>query len=74
MKIIGVPPARLRADEERVCASAVLEAGDAITVYAGRRHLTLRAGDLDHYALGRGRRGRKLPRGFQRVDRIVAER
>ncbi len=74
VKIIGVPPARLRGGEERVCSIAVLEEGAALTVYAGRRHLKLRLADLEHYALGRGRRGRKLPRGFQRVDRIAAER
>jgi topoisomerase-4 subunit A len=50
----------------------VVPANGPLTVYAGKRHLTLGPGDLDHYALGRGRRGKKLPRGLQRVDRIEA--
>jgi topoisomerase-4 subunit A len=72
VKIIQVPPGRFRAGQEQVGAVAVIEPGAALTVHAGKRHLTLRPADLEHYALGRGRRGRKLPRGLQRVDRLVA--
>jgi topoisomerase-4 subunit A len=70
IKIIQVPPAKLRTREEHVAALTVLAHGTPLTVYAGRRHLTLRAGDLEHYRVGRGRRGRKLPRGLQRVERL----
>ena len=72
MKIIQIPPAKLKSREEYVCAITVVPANGPLTVYAGKRHLTLGPGDLDHYALGRGRRGKKLPRGLQRVDRIEA--
>ncbi len=51
---------------------AVLADEDALTVWAGKRHLTLKRAELDHYRGERGRRGNKLPRGFQRVDRIEA--
>ena len=37
---------------------------------AGKRYLVLRAADLNAYEGERGRRGNKLPRGFQKVDRI----
>ena len=70
VKIIQVPPARLKAREEYVAAITVVPDGAPLTVHAGRRHLTLRAADLEHYRVGRGRRGRKLPRGLQRVDRM----
>jgi len=72
VKMIQIPPAKLKAREEHVAALALVPAGAALTVHAGRRHLTLRAADLGHYELGRGRRGRKLPRGLQRVDRMEA--
>ena len=36
--------------------------------------LTLKAGDLEHYYGERGRRGAKLPRGFQNVDAMSVER
>ena len=72
LKIIGIPPARLKAGEERVVAIAVVPDAGHLTVYAGKRHVTLKASDLEHYQVGRGRRGRKLPRGLQRVDALVA--
>ena len=70
MKIIQIPTARLKAREEHVVGVVSLPAGAALTLHAGKRRLTLRPADLEPYHLGRGRRGRKLPRGLQRVDRI----
>jgi len=55
-------------------ALAVLASGDELTVYSGKRHLTLKAGDLEHYRGERGRRGNKLPRGFQKVDSVAVVR
>ncbi len=70
LKIIQIPAARVKAREEYVVAVLAIPAGQPLTVHAGRRHLTLKPSDLDRYVLERGRRGRKLPRGFQRVDRL----
>lgn len=69
-KIIGIPSGRVADRLEFVVSMTVLPAEGAVTVYAGRRHLTLKAGDLAHYHGERGRRGNKLPRGFQNVDRV----
>ena len=69
-KIINIPTARVAEGVEFVVAIAVLTTEDALTVYAGRRHHKLKASDLEHYRGERGRRGNKLPRGFQNVDRI----
>ena len=71
-KLMGIPPARVKAREEFLVAVAVLGENDALTVWAGKRHLTLKAAELAHYRGERGRRGSKLPRGFQRVERISA--
>ncbi|NOX77214.1 MAG: DNA topoisomerase IV subunit A [Gammaproteobacteria bacterium] len=70
-KIIGIPPARVAAREEFVVGMAVVPEGESLTIYAGKRHLTLKPRDLQHYEGERGRRGAKLPRGFQRVDAMV---
>jgi len=70
VKIIQIPPAKLKSREEFVAAVAVIPEGADITIHAGKRRLTLKATDLSDYHMERGRRGRKLPRGFQRVDRI----
>lgn len=72
-KIIGVPAAKVTTREEYVVAVTVLPAGRGVTLFAGKRHITLKSGDLEHYLGERGRRGNKLPRGFQRVDAMAVE-
>ena len=46
----------------------VVPEGASVTLHAGKRKLTLKPADLEHYYGERGRRGNKLPRGLQRVD------
>lgn len=72
-KIIGIPSARLQVREEFMVAVAVLVEGQTLRVWAGKRHLQLKLKDMEHYMGERGRRGHKLPRGFQRVDRVEVE-
>ncbi|QFU77550.1 DNA topoisomerase IV subunit A [Halioglobus maricola] len=72
-KIIGIPPARVQARGEWVVSVQVLREGDALVVHAGKRHHKLKFSDLEHYRGERGRRGNKLPRGFQKVDAMVVE-
>ncbi len=69
-KIINIPSARVAERIEFVVAMTTVTAEDTLTVYAGRRHHNLKSADLQHYQGERGRRGNKLPRGFQNVDRI----
>lgn len=71
-KIISIPSAKVITREEFVVGVAVVARGEALTLFAGKRHITLKASDLEHYLGERGRRGNKLPRGFQRVDSIEA--
>jgi len=67
-KIIGIPAAKAKAREEYVAALAVVPEGAALTIRSGKRHFTLKPSDLDLYQGERGRRGKLLPRGFQRVE------
>jgi len=67
-KIIGIPAKRAAAREEVVVALAVVPEGARLKLRSGKRHLTLKAADLNAYEGERGRRGSKLPRGFQKVD------
>ncbi len=55
-------------------AVKVLSDRDSLVIYSGKRHLTLKGEDLKHYRGERGRRGNKLPRGFQKVDSTQVER
>ena len=73
-KIIGIPGERVASREEYLTDLAVLPAGSTLVLQAGKRTLSLRADDLEHYKGERGRRGNKLPRGFQRVDALLVER
>lgn len=69
-KIINIPSARASAREELVVALAILSPEDTLLVHAGRQHLRLKPADIEHYRGERGRRGNKLPRGYQRVDSL----
>lgn len=74
-KIMNIPSARAQSREEYVIAVSVIHPGQQLTLYSGKRHITLKASDLEHYRGERGRRGNKLPRGFQKVDQVeVAEK
>lgn len=70
-KIMNIPSARAKTREEYVMAVCVISPGQLLTLYSGKRHITLKASDLEHYRGERGRRGNKLPRGFQKVDQVA---
>lgn len=72
-KIIGVPGDRVASREEFVTDLAVIPEGATLVLQAGKRTLSLKGDDLEHYKGERGRRGSKLPRGFQRVDGLQVE-
>ena len=69
-KIINIPASRLADRQEYVADYAIIENGGSLIVYSGKRHHVIKKKDLEHYFGERGRRGRRLPRGFQRVDRL----
>lgn len=69
-KIMNIPSARVQEREEFMLSAVPITADDTLIVYAGKRHLNMRMSDLEHYQGERGRRGNKLPRGFQKVDRV----
>lgn len=73
-KIMSVPPARVAAREELMIDITVLSSSDTLTIHSGKRHITLKFGDLAHYRGERARRGLKLPRGFQKVERLEVNR
>jgi len=72
-KLISIPGERVAKREEYVVDLAVVPAGASLTLQAGKRPYTLKGSDLEHYRAERGRRGNKLPRGFQRVDSLQVE-
>ncbi len=69
-KIVQIPPKKVVAREEYLIDVAVLSERDTLLIYAGKRHYKIRFSELGNYLGERGRRGNKLPRGFQKVDRM----
>ncbi|MEZ0153109.1 MAG: DNA topoisomerase IV subunit A [Candidatus Reddybacter sp.] len=69
-RIINIPTSRLQAREEFMLTVAVVAEGQSLVIYSGKRHHNVKFADLQHYIGERGRRGHKLPRGFQKVDRV----
>jgi topoisomerase-4 subunit A len=67
-KMISIPTSRAADREELVVAIACVQPSDLLTAYAGKRFMSFAEKDLEEYLGERGRRGLKLPRGFQRID------
>jgi len=72
-KLIGIPTDRAAKREEWLVDFAVLPVQATLVLVAGKRTLSLKFSDLEYYQGERGRRGNKLPRGFQRVDELRVE-
>ncbi|HRF64191.1 MAG TPA: DNA topoisomerase IV subunit A [Candidatus Competibacter sp.] len=64
-KIIDLP------GEESLVTLILVPPGKGMVLTAGKRDLKLKLADLENYAGERGRRGKPLPRGFQRVERLI---
>ena len=59
------------AQPERLAALLLVPCGKGVILTAGKRDFKLKPADLESYAGERGRRGKPLPRGFQRVERLI---
>ena len=70
LKLIDIPKARRGGEGEWVVGIATVPEGEAVTLYAGQRKLTLKWPDLVGYGGARASRGGLLPRGLRGVDRI----
>jgi topoisomerase-4 subunit A len=69
-KILAIPAAKAKSGEERIAALAVVYQGGSLAIRSGKRTFTLKPSDLDAFQGERGRRGKLLPRGFQRVESL----
>lgn len=70
IKMINIPPKLLKPRDEIVKAVAIFNEAEHLLVYSGKRHLRLKRKDIEHYIGERGKRGRKLPKGYQQVKGI----
>jgi topoisomerase-4 subunit A len=72
-KIIQIPRKKLVSREEVVKHLVVFNPQDALVIKSGKRSFKLTAEAIQGYVGERGRRGKKLPRGFRSVDRVDRE-
>ena len=72
-KIIGIPGKDVESRDDHVVGVLAVPTNGKVRLNSGKRHLSLKASDLNAYEGERGRRGNKLPRGFQKVDSIELE-
>lgn len=72
-KLINIPAALAKDKSEFVSKIGILPQGAHLTLLAGRRKIGLKANDLDNFRAERGRRGALLPRGLQKVTKIIIE-
>jgi topoisomerase IV subunit A len=68
LKIMQIPPAKLKTREEYVSAITTFSEGESLLLNSGKRQLTLKPDIIDNYYGERGRRGNMLPRGFRQVN------
>ncbi len=72
-KILGIPSKKFASGEEAMIGAASVHDKQQLVVVAGKRHTRFKLADLEEYQGARGQRGKKLPRGFQKVDKLTIE-
>ena len=73
LKIIQIPPAKLKTREEYVAAVTVIAEMDNLAIYTDKRHMIMKEKEQEYYIGERGRRGNMLKRGFRNIVRISSE-
>ena len=73
LKIIQIPPAKLKTREEYVVAMTAMGETDNLTIFTNKRHTILKADEHEKFIGERGRRGAMLSRNFRNVIRISPE-
>ncbi len=69
-KIINIPAAKAKNREEVVVHLITIPPQASVVLYSGKRKFALKPTDLDNFRGDRGRRGKPLPRGLQRITEI----
>ncbi len=72
-KIIQIPRKMLVSREEFLKHLVVFDPQGCLVIHSGKRSFRLTPEIVKSYMGERGRRGRKLPRGFRTVDRVERE-
>ncbi|MCP4163048.1 MAG: DNA topoisomerase IV subunit A [Deltaproteobacteria bacterium] len=66
-KIIDIPAKRAKSRMELLLYLVVINEGDQVKIESGKQTVTLKTGNIEDYYGTRARRGKKLPKGYQKV-------
>ena len=69
-KIQGIPPRRIKSGEEEIAFITCVTDKQKLVIHCGKKYKTMNLKELEDYRIERGKRGRKLPRGYQNVTAI----
>ena len=72
-KIINIPSKKVASGEESMRAIALVQDGEAITLYCGKRTKKMKGDEIDTFEGERGQRGLKLSQGYRNVDYIEVD-
>lgn len=72
-KIIQIPPKDIKEGRDQLIFFRLLSEENKLVVHAGKRFFAMTRGNIQDFAGGRGKRGKKLPRGFRNVNDVTVE-
>jgi topoisomerase IV subunit A len=72
-KLIQIPSADFKTNNDGVVTMTIFSAENSLKIVSGKRFVSLKSADIEHYTAARAKRGTPLPRGFMRVDNISVE-
>ena len=70
-KLINIPGPKYKSGEEKMIAATVIPEDGDLHVHCGKRIMTIKWNDTDDYYGERALRGRFLPKGWRKVERLV---
>ena len=71
-KLINIPGPKYKAGEEQLVAAAVVPEEANLQIHTATRVMTVKWNDIDDYYGDRALRGSLLPKGWRKVERLVA--
>ncbi|HMB74715.1 MAG TPA: DNA gyrase subunit A, partial [Gammaproteobacteria bacterium] len=71
-KLINIPAKKYKTGEERLVAACVIPEDGDLQVHTATRWMTIKWNDLDDYYAERALRGSLLPKGWRKVERLIA--
>ena len=69
-KIINIPTKLLKEGKEKVIDITAMPINATLLIHAGKRYKKLTGAELQEYKGERGRRGKRLPKGYQNVSKL----